>query len=205
MDIYVDFEVIDYNSSEKYTLSKVIQTDIEFKDSTSELKFKDGDGNEYEKKFHRTIEYNADDFILNMDKTKFMMENNISTIIDWEVKKVGKSLNLVKVQKEIDDVSKLETKKQMNVIFDYFTRDNKSDKSIKDDMVAVYMKMFDSIYELPLSKQLDIIFSGLSVAYKSASNAYDNMSKLLKSDTVEEMSKLINNENKKFLNEKIKS
>ena len=105
-------------------------------------------------KFQVTKESQIMDFLDEMDKTEFMQENDIVTILDYKPfipkMKINKEFEILSIFK--DAISANENKEQM-----FF------------DFVAVATKMRYSIKNLSIDKQLNLILNGLNIGYKAQS------------------------------------
>lgn len=110
----------------------------------------------------------------NQDKREFMDENDIHLILDYWIvstktkKQKSESIALFKKAKLDAMVGFWQDYKQKN------PNSENIDKLITDFFVC-YDKMKDSISELSITKQFEITFKGMDIAYKSAINVYDHM------------------------------
>ncbi len=129
------------------------------------------------------------DFLDEMDKTDFMQENEIITIIDYKP-----FIQKKKQNKEIEILS----------IFSSFISNFKNKEQMYFDFVAVAAKMKDSIKNLSIKNQMNIILNALSVGYKAKTTALKELSDFRR-NLDEDLSKLkTHDERLKYLNPKDK-
>lgn len=140
-------------------------------------------------KFTVTKESQIMDFLDNMDKTDFMQENQIITILDYKP-----FIAKQKINKEVEILS----------IFKELISTNQNKEQIYFDFIAVATKMKHSIKRLSIDKQLNLILDALNIGYKAQSQIVKELLDYSKNLDVD-LSKLKNHEEKlKYLNSKDK-
>lgn len=126
----------------------------------------------------------ADEWVLNIDKKGWMDSNDIQIIFDWEilscikdvvVKATETNLSVVNVTKK-ELVIKEKKLSNSEVVAMYVT--DFLPCELKDDFIAVYGSMKESIKSLHYEKQIEIVDAGMKVAYKSANNVFDRLNEI---------------------------
>lgn len=145
-------------------------------------------------KVKTTILEQVDDFISEIDKKDFMEENDIQIIYNWEIisckvesEKITSTSGLILKNKSTEIVLKSK-KKSNSEIVQIFATEILEDK-LKDDFISVYSSMKSSIKSLNYKKQIEIVFDGMKVAYKSAHNVYDRLEAIRNGEEVKQLNK----------------
>jgi len=116
-----------------------------------------------------TVESQIIDWLDEQDKDSLMIEKNLGVIIDYWIPK---------------------KKESQFTILDYLKKANLSEQMILD-LVAVYKEIKPLLKGKSVKTQIHMMFSHLNVGYKSASNAYGRMLKILQAPTAEDARKLL--------------
>lgn len=120
--------------------------------------------------FETSIEEQVDDWVLDLDKTQFMYENDIEIIFDWII--LSKNLN-----------NKIELKQKklpQSEMVGLFIKEANMTEDLKTEFIAVYSNIKSSIKDLKFDKQIDITLKSLNVAMMASSEAYKSQIKILK-------------------------
>lgn len=138
-------------------------------------------------KFNYTlgIERQVMEYLDSMDKTQIMCDNNWGTIIDYKLYVPKEKLS------RVDRISAFK-----NLITNYFDPNFEHANKLRDDVMVVYINMYDKIKRLTPEQQFMIVLGTLDVGYSAQSQAYKHAVELIKSDVPKLLKKLGRNQNK---------
>jgi hypothetical protein len=131
------------------------------------------------------IERQVMDYLDNMDKIHIMYDNEWATIIDYKMY----------VPKErVTKLDKITAFK--NLVINYFNPNFEHADKLRDDVMVVYIKMYDKIKNLTPEQQFMIVLGTLNVGYAAQSEAYKHAIDLIKGNIPQSLKKLGKNQNK---------
>lgn len=122
---------------------------------------------------HESVEtalQQADEWVLNMDKSVLMDEKDIHIIFDWEI---------ISAEKESKKLIVKEKKPSKLQIIEAWLDVSGMEDQPKLDFKAVYSKLYEKIKKMPVEKQISLTFSSLGMAYDASGAAYQHMSDLI--------------------------
>ena len=116
------------------------------------------------KELHRNIgiEEQVDDWVLNLDKSNILIDNDLHCIVDWTIL-INNSNEKVK--------PKLSKKEQVFILAKKLITNEK----MLNDFAAIYGKMFNSIKKRSAVQQFEIVISAYNVSLKAVSNTYQDI------------------------------
>jgi hypothetical protein len=103
-----------------------------------------------------------------------MDEHDLYQVIDYEVVKEKKPKAKKPAIKLWSEKSGLMP--EVISIFDSTCKDEKLNEQLKHDFIAVYKEMKETIGDLPIHKQIEIIFKTIGVGYMAQTEAYKKLS-----------------------------
>lgn len=174
----ITFKAITYRGE---TVKKTLQIDIpDFQEKIQTIMV---NGN----KFNYVI--GTDDQIMDyldrMDKHTLMDANDWSIIIDYKMH----------VPKQrVSKVQKIQAFK--NLVTNYFNPNFEHADKLRDDVMVVYIRMYDKIKNLTPEQQFMIVLGTLDVGYAAQSEAYKHSVSLIQGKIPESLKKLSKNQNK---------
>lgn len=115
-----------------------------------------------------SIKEQIDSWVSDINKKDWMEENDVSTIIDWEVVDNNSSLPA--------NNFKLTNSEMVGL---WLKNSNMSD-GLKNEFIAVYKEMKPTIKNLKFDKQIEITFKSLNVGFSAASQAYKSLDDIRK-------------------------
>lgn len=134
-----------------------------------------------------SVEDKADEWVSELDKSSFMNQNDIWIINDWSITSIKKSDGKNKKQELIVKEKKL-SQEQLVILFAH----TDSMANLKNDFLAVYFEIKDTIKNLKFDKQCSIVFKALGVAQKASMNTLDNLNSYQKALKLVDWSKFKN-------------
>jgi hypothetical protein len=138
-------------------------------------------------KFNFTIgvESQVLDYLDSVDKRYIMDDNDWAIIIDYK---------LFVPKPKMSKVDKISAFKSL--VINYFNPNFEHADKLRDDVMVVYIKMYDKIKDLTPEQQFMIVLGTLDVGYAAQSEAYKHVTDMLKSDVPQSLKKLGKNQNK---------
>lgn len=138
-------------------------------------------------KFNYTlgIEHQVMEYLDNMDKSGIMYDNDWATIIDYK---------LFVPKPKMSKADKISAFKSL--VTNYFNPNFEHADKLRDDVMVVYIKMYDKIKGLTPEQQFMVVLGTLDVGYAAQSQAYKHVIEMLKSDVPQSLKKLGKNQNK---------
>jgi hypothetical protein len=138
-------------------------------------------------KFNFTIgvESQVMDYLDSVDKRYIMDDNDWAIIIDYK---------LFVPKPKMSKVDKISAFKSL--VINYFNPNFEHADKLRDDVMVVYIKMYDKIKDLTPEQQFMIVLGTLDVGYAAQSEAYKHVTDMLKSDVPQSLKKLGKNQNK---------
>lgn len=193
MEIKAVFSVLYYNGKKGTKTQKFECPD--FEDIVGDSPIREGE------KFTIPALDQADEWLAEQDKSSWMNSNDIEIIFDWNIVSCKKAVeaaagtDLVIIGTTTKELV-IKPKKLSNadLVELYVTQFLPAE--LKNDFVAVYATMKDSIKTLNYEKQIEIVNSGMKVAYKSANSVFDRLNEIREEVEKEYSDK----KNKKLLN-----
>lgn len=128
-----------------------------------------------------TVMEQVDDWVSQQDKKEFMDSNDIQIIFDWEITSIiateseaSSSKAMTATGSKNRELVVKHKKLSKSQIIQHFASMLENEK-MKADFLGVYIKMKSSISSLSYEKQIEVVLSGMGVAYASAINVYDRL------------------------------
>lgn len=112
----------------------------------------------------------ADEWLLDIDKQKFMDDNDIHLIFDWKIISAEKdSKQLIVKEPKLSKLQQIEL---------YINSTSMAEQH-KLDFKAVYTEMHPKIKNMSPEKQISLTFGALGAAYGASGAAYQHMTDLM--------------------------
>ena len=124
-------------------------------------------------------------YLDDMDKRNLMDDNDWAIVIDYK---------MYVPKEKVSKVQKIQAFK--NLVTSYFNPNFEHADKLRDDVMVVYIKMYDKIKNLTPEQQFMIVLGTLDIGYAAQSQAYKHAIDLMKGDVPKSLKKLGKNQNK---------
>jgi hypothetical protein len=168
----IKFKVLTFRGE---VLNKTLQ--IEMPDFQEKVETFIINGNEFN--YTVGIEHQVMNYLDNMDKSGIMYDNDWATIIDYKL-----FIPKAKISK-IDRITAFK-----NLVTNYFNPNFEHADKLRDDVMVVYIKMYDKIKNLTPEQQFMIVLGTLNIGYSAQSQAYKHATELIKGTISQSLKKL---------------
>ncbi len=134
------------------------------------------DGDAQQVNLVTSIEEQIDEWVGSFDKLNWMYENEVMTILTWEIVSYGD----VKANSTGQNKSSILKKKELtpieNMKLFFVVNKEQISQEFVDNYTVVYSELVDNMKGIPWEKQMEIVFTAMGIATKSAVNALTNIS-----------------------------
>lgn len=161
MDIRVKFTGIDYHTGKRVKFLHTFVTDQEFHDIESTFMGITRSTSALEQ---------ADEWVSEVDKRELMYANDVSGIVNWEIISVGGQVATFP-----EAIQKVSKRDQVGSTLKLLVETQGIDPQILVDMMAVYTRLYPTIKNLSVRKQLEIVIGGVNIGYDSTLHALKNL------------------------------
>jgi hypothetical protein len=178
MNYKIKFKALTYRGE---TVNKTISIEMpEFKEKIESVIVC---GNKFN--YSLGIEDQVMEYLDNMNKQDLMDKNDWGVIIDYK---------LYVPKEKLSKVQKIQAFK--NLVTNYFNPNFEHTDKLRDDVMVVYIKMYDKIKNLLPEQQFMIVLGTLNIGYAAQSQAYKHAIELIDGTVPKSLKKLGNKENK---------